>query len=99
MRSPDGYLFVHDRAQQAPPPHAQPPAEDMANRLPDATNVRYLDTSTLRTMLNTWTATDYGTPALALRGHSDGVLPEDRTEARRLLLAVRRELATRQSCW
>jgi hypothetical protein len=99
MRSPDGYLFVHDRAQQAPPPHAQPPAEDMANRLPDATNVRYLDTSTLRTMLNTWTATDYGTPALALRGTSAGVLPEDRTEARRLLLAVRRELATRQSCW
>ncbi len=95
MRSPDGCLFVQHEAASAPRP--EPSADDVASRLPDATNIRYLDTTSLRSMLTTWTAPGAvaGTP---MRGAGSIALPDDRVEARRLLLAVRRELADRQAC-
>ena len=49
-------------------------------------------------MLTTWTAPDYAATAMSMRGAVSLALPDDRAEARRLLLAVRRELAERQAC-
>ena len=97
MRSPDGHLFV----QSAAPTRASAQPIDIgAARLPDPTDLRHLDTATLRQMVSLWSPQPgYGADApVGWRRTMATTARTDESEVRRLLLAARRELAERQGC-
>lgn len=94
MRAPDGHLFVQERPD---PPRPAKPKEVFSFRLPDFSSFRSQDTASLRTLARQLSASD-GTaaPANPVRGAGAPAI-KDESEARRVLMAVRRELMRRQS--
>ena len=95
MRSADGRLFEPIDTQDAATRTA---TETMGARLPDATDFHRLDTGALRQLVALWQpAPGVAGAGLPTRGRAAAADLRAGDE-RRLLLAARRELASRQGC-